>query len=301
MKTRTLRFTVTGSFLTRHVRDLWTEGRYELALDMLDCLDGLTPAIRFGVIRGTWGLTDDSTAIPDDWKPDLSWCHLRQYPDPERLAGLAEQGVDLAVEVKRLQDLVCSLAVGYRRTRPIRAVVEVLEDLLETLPDEVLERNGVSRRTFLDLPGRRVTGVVYGSNEEGWTRGSKQFPGWSPAGVPKVEDYIERQLDLDKLPCPDPEGVKTSDNGYITPDGAYYPCRWMEHNWLADRLKEEREIDEAKLIKVANSQINPEILGMYLPSDDFIPTPRQYETALAWCLAWHAEIPSWLREGEGKW
>jgi hypothetical protein len=287
---KTVSFSVSPVWLTDHVRNLWAEGRYKLAMDTLDCLIGLPDEIKRGVIRGTWQLTEEHTWVEDDWDPKLDMCFAGQYPDPDKLYELAERGAHLERDVERLEDM----CIGFikRLMREGRGEGESLADLewyLEMyFSDEAVSRNEVEKRVMYRAPSGDNIRLVYGNFEEGYV-GRVGYAGDITGadlrnrmlGLPSVDEFVERQLELDDKPLPEPNTELASDNGYITPDGKLYPCLWMEHMWLADVIEEELGIEESQLVKVGRSQLS-DVLGVYDPGDDFVPTGKQSQSVVIW-------------------
>lgn len=98
--TKKLHFRINYEWLTEHIRNLWSEGRYSLALDTLESTN-LPIEIQYNVIRGKTKLINDPSdpseiagmTADDDWKIDISTCHHMRYPDPLDLPKLAENAL----------------------------------------------------------------------------------------------------------------------------------------------------------------------------------------------------------------
>lgn len=307
MEAKTVNFSVDPVWLTQFVRNLWSEGSYGLAMDTLDCLIGLPEDIKPGVIRGTYTLTKDFSWEEDDWSPNLEMCNFGQYPDPLKLWELAEKGAKLERDVERLQDMVVGLSKRLMQEGPGDGefLADVERNMTASVPPEALERNEVETRTILDLPSGRVEKTVYGNLDDGYTTKVGFAAGLTGKDiarfrdqVPSVEEYVAKQLELDIRPLPSVDANYVSDNGYVTPDGRYYPCEWLEHMWLASKIEEVLHIPECQLVKMARSQLAPTAILAYLPSDGYEPSIEQIGTTVLWCLRHDVDLPDWTHVEE---
>ncbi len=87
-----MNFTMSAEFATDHARNLWSEGQFRKAIDWV-YLFGLDVEQGYGLISGKYKLveTDKENNFDledDDWKPNLSMCHLCRYPDPTRMGDI---------------------------------------------------------------------------------------------------------------------------------------------------------------------------------------------------------------------
>lgn len=112
-----------------------------------------------------------------------------------------------------------------------------------------------------------------------------------------VEVYVQKQMELENTRLPDPIEPSKNINGYITPDGKYYGCGSMEHNWLCVRIEDELSYKEEELVKCAQSQISPQSIGVHIPPNEQ-PTDEQLLTVAQWCIAHEQKLPLWARKGE---
>ena len=78
-KTTTVSFSISGEFITNHVRNLWQEGRFSHCLKTLDCVEGLTKEQQEDIIFGRAQLIgiNDLQLVSDNWKPG----DKEYYPD----------------------------------------------------------------------------------------------------------------------------------------------------------------------------------------------------------------------------
>lgn len=106
MKTQTVHFTVDPDGITRLIRDMWAEGSYEKALNVLGsmaCGVVIPQGIQYDIIRGKKkfanynGDPDQFCIIVDNWKPRDG-----DYPDPEpsKLAAFLKKRADEEFKVE---------------------------------------------------------------------------------------------------------------------------------------------------------------------------------------------------------
>jgi hypothetical protein len=96
-------------------------------------------------------------------------------------------------------------------------------------------------------------------------------------------------------PAPDPD--LTSDSGYITTDGTFYGCKYMQHPALARRLLKylfgvevedpQIEADRRNWFRI-QAQVNG---GFSLMSPKDRPTRAQEKTLVDWCLRHEVPYP----------
>lgn len=290
----TMTFHISMDWLTMHIRSLWAEGNYDKAIGVLDCLIGLSLDQKADVIAGKLKLTEkqngSTVAVPDDWSPDLTMCLHGCYLTFNQAISLASRADNLERSLRRLEDLTIAFCMQRMREGPDRAHALFM---LETLFDSgALKRNGVEWR------GGYLTGsyLVFGSNERGWSR----IPGYeprmdiSPEFQKEIDEFRDAQVEVltkDELPPEDVDLV--SEDGYITHDGKFWPCRRFQHIWLAGVLTDNVAYpDESRFVKIAASQVDPGTICVYAPSCGTV-TAAQLVTVAQWCIRHEVELPRW--------
>jgi len=94
---------------------------------------------------------------------------------------------------------------------------------------------------------------------------------------------------------PKPEATDTIDHhsGWLSTEGRFYSCGWMEHLWLLSRLgQDDLEAEKVGWIKIS---------GQYAWSHYHLhgtgrkPTQRQIDMVFDWCVENQHDLPHWLR------
>lgn len=155
-------------------------------------------------------------------------------------------------------------------------------------PDAKFHRHDSNTKHRPELRHEQGLTSVYVEEEKSIPLGMASMTG-------NVDAYLKRERQLEALGLPEPADPKDSVNGYITPDGKYYPCEWMEHRWLAPIIVDELGVAEERLVKCAQSQLNPGLIGVDPPLDSRYPTDEQLLTVARWCIAHDVKMPSWAR------
>lgn len=122
---------------------------------------------------------------------------------------------------------------------------------------------------------------------------------FEPEEVETILEGISGEADWDSVPQPgNPEDSK---HGYILPDGKFYPCKYMQHAALAQRLFKHRfggavddpdkEADKRGWVKIQIGMLDKQARIMAVRR----MTEAQRKTALEWCQ-WHNVGPETLQE-----
>lgn len=281
---------------TNILRENWASGRYEWCYEFITNL-GLSREVGEEVIAGKSKLAQfpggidgvEGMVVDDNWTPAGKYLY---YPTRQDMVALAEKGRRAEVEIPRLQDMAISLIMRLRYAGPANGVdIHELETMLLSLPEEARERNKIEERYM--TPGEHDIGqgkiLVVGDNDNGWERldtAGAADRRLEMLGLPSLAGFIDKLTSLDNKSLPEPDDDYTSANGYITPDGEFYPCEWLEHQWLAEEIESQLDVDEWELVKVFKSQIGDR-LGYdygYAPNGErYTMTSRQYSTLQYWC------------------
>ena len=125
-------------------------------------------------------------------------------------------------------------------------------------------------------------------------------------GAQAVESMLGRNQDEDEPPERDFEFK--ADGVYVLPNGDFYPCPYMGHRVLADRIFRhvdlglagrpdyedvEREADRLNWLRIQPSALRPGHFEIMSPKGR--PTPRQERSLVDWCLAHDYPYPEDLR------
>lgn len=130
------------------------------------------------------------------------------------------------------------------------------------------------------------------------------------AGEVGLDDFPYREL---KQPCfpftsdfdepePEPEPPEafdsiTTDSGWLSPDGRFYPCGWMEHMATLDRLKRTgTQADRQGWIKIQRGEAYS---SYYTHDTGAPPTQRQIDMLFDWFTEKGETLPAWITEMDG--
>ncbi len=294
--TQIVHFTVEGEFVMEKARALWTEGLPDKALKLIRCLQGITYEQALSVLEGRAKLTGDSnTGIgmePDDTKmPTLA----------EILQAQREAHDDARDEVADLVEMAIGEVVGIPSPGGLREV-----------PRRKTERAGLAQRSRLRKPynweeilepGEKPV-RIYRERDDVFPARKVQVRKTKPAPAKKdaLQDIADRWRilldDARPIPPPSPEKTITSNTGWLSRDGKFYPCRWMEHVSMAIRLgDEEGSLERKGWVKLAMHNGKQMFWGFFEPEPP--PTDDQRRMVGDYCTANGLKLPYWMRKGSG--
>lgn len=233
-------FKINFEGLTQRIREYWAEGSYSLALSIM-VESGIPIGDAHNIIRGKLKMVQDPNGVEgvsgilvdDDWQPNLGICYMGKYPDPEdyqwfRL--IYRYGTEGLVELHSLAEWAVNTMnnsiYSLDKIRILQEVKKVPEEIFEyfDLPDP-----RTIHTSELYKPELNLDSVDFSTHEA--AKDIRHLP-----GLPSVDQYIKRELELQKLPKPKPDKKFSQPTGAITPDGKFYSCGWMEHSWLTDAV-----------------------------------------------------------------
>ena len=237
-------FKAEDRFITQFPRDLWSEGEYRKAMDLLEsCNVNFQQA--YAIIRGELKFvefenTQTFTLEPDDWKPNLSTCHFGQYPDPDNEEEMqAAKRVLLADTVK--EDYSRKLSILMRKSEGIRSAEGRLREFFidNDFEKDILEASFNLNWLILE---KDIDALVRVAGMGGFRHGQPISEHYFPSNFENsikqnVDTFLEQDAinaDLDKQRKLKPSDVY--ENGIITEDGLFYRCGSMGHDKLATRL-----------------------------------------------------------------
>lgn len=180
----TVHFSIQGEFITERARELWEEGEYKQAMDVLDCLIGSTLEQRIEIIEGRKKLigVNDLDLVSDDWTPPEGYATFQE------MLALANGGAELKrrreEEAEDKANKIAEIALkaargGYRdddeiaETRILTAQIHKLigrergAELIENITTErIAERDEIDRgRNLADIHRDRFMGRFMGRYE----------------------------------------------------------------------------------------------------------------------------------------
>jgi len=279
--TEYLYFRVDFDGLTRQLRNFWAEGSYKKAIDYgLAC--GLNKEHVEEVIRGKMKMIQDPKGKDgvdgmledDNWVPNLSLCQHGKYPDPDDLYKMATESLENndfieKVQLSDLQDIGDEIRAAYERWDMEGA--RKLWGIVDNFPEDI--------RKQVDIPYARRIAFDQEEVEDVMSGNKARREIMERAGIPSIETYINKQIEREDRPTPEPTTNLDWDNGWLLPNGKFYPCEggMMEHIWLADRLgKTENEAEKAGWIKLGKG-----LLGIHICSFKK-PTKKQFNFLFDW-------------------
>lgn len=113
---------------------------------------------------------------------------------------------------------------------------------------------------------------------------------WGPATATNMEVYLAHCRELDSRPTPPPDTKLEHEDGWVLPDGKFYPCGYMEHIWLAEKLgKPEREAEKAGWVKISHGLDGT----LYIHRGERDVTQKQINTVFDWCTKHRKPLPHW--------
>lgn len=264
---RKLCFTVTGEFLTSISRKLWADdGEPEKAIGVLEAaFPGMSKETMFGVVTGSKKLTGDSN-------------------------------VGISVEADGVTKSDCGNDLSLERVLGrFRRVLDEEKDWREMATDQtaiVPSPKGPIKVPF----GRTVLSPKGGRRFKGEWSALETVPHKVYSPVERRSDFFSDQTNLqrqrqgiaeaEKPALPEPERSITQDDGWLAPDGKFYPCAYGEHNELAWRLDMySREMEQLGWIKVQEGKF------FWDYTRPFSPTQPQIDAVFDFCHAHGVRVP----------
>jgi hypothetical protein len=264
MSVETVTFVVDGPWLTNLVRSLWAaEGEPVKALEVLrSAFPTMSESQRIAICTGTKKLEGTSRdpkgiGFVDDNATEVHGCKLS-------LAALIER-LDQTDEMDRWKDAL-QMAIG---------------DV-----ERVASHNGMIR-----IPRRRVRDYRNGKiSAADITHERVEFPTllYNRAKNQPTED--------DEPEPPEPQYSINHPMGWLSPDGRFYQCGYMEHLYLIERLGfDDQAAEKAGWIKINGDR---PYSRYHIDGTGARPTQRQIDLIFDWCSTNGIKTPSWLTEAE---
>jgi len=282
--TTTLHFSIDFKWLTDHVRQLWSEGRYQLALDTL-CDSGCPEGYHKAILRGTIKMAgiNEGYIEKDNWKPDLSICHRGTYPDPDRLPVIAQQGEEYREKYFDMLEMEYnSLVYEWGRTTNGPKLSDLAYTVCTTFPEEFIETLSEDQKRMWKLAHREAssptllldTSLIIG-----------------------LDEFVERERKLDEAETPEPDDDYQSRHGWILPNGDFYPCEYWAHDWLADCLgRTVIEAEDRGWVRVGHSCIDGKARIARGKNFNGLHPQPQLDATWTWCQLHNVELPRWITE-----
>jgi len=303
MSTTTAHFSISGDFITEHVRNLLTEEKPAAAWNLLmESLPGITMEQAADVLSGRSKLVgvNNVDLVEDNPKADSAALMAKLMADAQegqRLKRLLGGWRDVAGLAHMAYHPVLSRnGGGPKRGSPAGLI------------DEVVVRNMIGGD---QMPGLLMQVFPAFTTEEY----EAYFAKYGDALRQLVEEshpYLYREQSLrqsiaEKLPkgvvdavmnppapnpAPKPGDISKEDNGWILPDGTFYPCGFMGHGQLACDLgvQDDKAGTALGWVRVGFSQWT---CTRSVVQGNQEPTQSQINKVDAYCEVNDMELPTW--------
>lgn len=289
MREVTSHFTVTGEFLTQISRQLWAdEQQPEKAINLLkEGLQGITMEQVLAILLGSKkliGNSDDENGV--QFVDDNSTVSENGFP-----LGIKDLISKFRDKEDKLEDEVQFFS---KQTELVASPIGLVE--VPRRRTKLYEKSGkapvIALRENVDLekiPHRRCNPRIRAEKMfSPESQLKRQDLGIEPPGP--VYDMLADQ-DLPPSPPPIPEYEITSDCGWLSPDGKFYRCAYMEHISLALRLSfDEPRLEKMGWLKVQDGKI---YLGIWV-NPDIKPTQKQRDLVFDYCIKNGLPMPTWM-------
>jgi hypothetical protein len=203
-------FSIDGDYLTNLVRSMWADDQNpEKALAVLESgFPEMPYSQRLSIVCGSKRLVGD------------------------------EQGIELVDDDATHTEAGTLLSLA-SVLRSLRQAAEEGADALQLLSDTTIKVP--SKRALVAIPLRRLRDYKAGKIdlEDMLYRQVSAWPPEVPTPRPAAP-ILEKEVEED-LPPAIPEAKITGDSGWLSPEGKFYPCRFMQHTALARALGHEDE------------------------------------------------------------
>jgi len=272
-KSQMLAFVIAGEFITKQARTFWwDEGEKDRALDLLQCLQGITTDQALDVIFGRAKLNGDSN-------------------------------VGVRIESDNAKTSPCGNPMKGSLVETLHDDKKKMKSLEDDFKDEIGEKVfSASQYGGIEL-GRRALEKV--------KKGETTFEKLAERGlIKRIEPVLTPLRELkEKIRAIDDEQVETSPkpdkslnarNGWVDREGRLFPCNYMEHILLGQLLgSEEQALEKRGWVKITDYQtapipVPPRDVAVYYSKIQ--PTDAQKKTVIDWCAKHKHKIPKWLTE-----
>lgn len=276
MSTETVCLSVAGEFITEHARNLWEERSFAKALDLLDCLIGITKEQQEEILFGRAQLigVNNVELVTDEWTPPEHYC--------PSIKDALKQGEQFPELERRREDEPWRYGCeNYKKTRGskelsaqffARLVSMVGDAKAQEIVDEVRSECAAQHEADCEAEDRGISqqSIAKVGPFDMARHALKQrleVAGFDSSALADPEAMMNRGFGKEPMLDPKMESV----NGWLLPDGKYYGCGPMEHVGLASTLLPdakdgEREAEVRGWIKLAKSFTGFHCLGQKKPT-----------------------------------
>ena len=271
-----LHFRLDGGYLTNLVRSLWAdEGQPEKALSILsEAFSDMTRSQQISILSGEkklvgdehgMDLVDDGATVSEFGNP------LDPVAVYEKIQVKAKRDAD---HLRDTVDLLNRNTVGFGSPDGLIQVPRwrTTRDEHSPIPRQRL-RDGVDLKDVL-YTGSGLRDHMLSAHEK---PPASEVPEPSEPCPPACQDSI------------------TTDSGWLSPDGKFYPCAWMQHDPIVFALGlEVAAVEKGGWIRMSVSFV--ELGGSPFGQPEKPPTQKQIDMIFDWCQETGEEQPKWLFE-----
>jgi hypothetical protein len=269
-----LSFTITGSGFTNIIRNLWVDGEYEKAINIvIRSLPGCTEEQALQVCTGKSKFTGDSN-VGINIEPDneTHCCHAK-------LKSVCETVDELKKRSNELQELVRDLTLDTHYISSPWGLIEVPHSIWVKLGRPTGRMSDYHPEPTIDW-------------DHSWF---DQFRDCEPYGSTFLDVLPEKsdiKVKVEKVRIPpkvDPE--LNSLNAWVSPTGDFYPCNYREHIKTAWHLGfEESDIEKKGWVKISDHKV----FDIGLEYDIYWhkkPNKKQIKVLIDWCNKHDRKFP----------
>lgn len=324
MKTETVHFSICPVWFTNLLRTLWMEHEYGKAFRIADAaFPEMTIEDKIYLVTGRKKLVYDDCPDAeeksifklegDDWKPSGAFASMKvpTVADVFEQSQLFENNRE-AFELMREVSVLAHSAKGIPSRKGAMTFTakgspkgwinarDVVELICRVFPQptseqwhDFWEKYGETVEDIQDEDGGGMIGMLTNlktAEKDEAEKQKKLAAQWGPSTANNIDVFMAHDRELSNRSTPDPDYKLNAEDGWVLPDGKFYPCGYMEHIWLAGRLgKEEREAEKAGWIKISHGLSGELYIHKHVDS----PTQKQINTVFDWCEKHKAKLPDW--------
>lgn len=304
-ETHTVGFQIHGDFITDHCRSLIEEGKPKNAwLILTEGLPGITTEQAAEVLTGRKKLegVNDVDLVDDDAGAESSAEFIAQIMED------AQEGIRLRKLLENFRNMAGLCHKAYNPPRDYRGNAKrgspaglideaVIKNMLggDQVPNLLMQVFPPFTEKEFDEYFEKNQDDLYNlvSEVHPWTRTSGAEDMARRTGLPKkVVDAVMNPPEPQKKPKTG--DIKKEDNGWILPDGKFYPCGFMGHGQLACDLgmaNSDRGAEDLGWVRCGLSEMDGS--RNIRIKDGKEPTQAQINKIDLYCEANDMELPSW--------
>jgi hypothetical protein len=293
--TEVAHFSLSGEWFTEHVRSLWAqEDRADHALKtLMVSLHGITHEQAISILEGRNKLVGNSSddagiqLVPDDSKKKVKLPTLEETL--KRLTDERNEARDETADLIQLRtgETVGLGSPGGLRKVPLRKTIKSYKSGRRKLapgyefpdqPEETREKGSKDLKFFEE------------TERSNYSVARSKLPIPKRPAAPKAVKVPEERP-------PEGRDVIDSDSGWLSPEGKFYACSYMQHIWMASRLDaDEVHLEDKGWVKLCRGADGQHHIFGFLRDIKARPTAVQIRMITDFCLTGGFELPYWAQE-----